>query len=124
MEVSLSSEFGSRIEALLKELVAKTTQAEHEQRRADLTDRLAPLDARLARLERRVVAMEAFRATSLDLLTRMLGELSSTQPAVDEPRAPMVDASTGSVDRSWVAERDPVTIDDVQRFLMQRLPSK
>lgn len=119
----MESTFSTRIEALLKELVDKTNQETLVQWKGEIGDQIGPLEVRLGRLERRFDAMERLRTTSLSLLTQMLDEMKATALANAEDDAPSRGRSAPEDSSQPEPEHESVTITDVQRFLMQRLPN-
>ena len=134
MELSLSSEFGARIEAVLKELVTKTTQEAQVQQKREMDDKLGRLERRLGQLDEQIQTTTRFRSTALDMLARMLDELRAVHAAatplardvgadattpVQSPQHP---SSIAHHESAPQPVHEPVTLSDVQRFLMQRLP--
>jgi hypothetical protein len=134
MELSLSSEFGARIEAVLKELVTKTTQEAQVQQKRDMDDKIERLERRLGQLDEQIQTTIRFRSTALDMLARMVDELRAVNVATTPFTSDVGDDATTPVQSpqqtSPIAHhesapqpvQEPVTLGDVQRFLMQRLP--
>jgi len=135
MELSLSSEFGARIEAVLKELVTKTTQEAQVQQKREMDDKLGRLERRLGQLDEQIQTTTRFRSTALDMLARMLDELRAVHAAAtplardvgDDAAAtpvqsPQHPSSIAHHESAPQPVHEPVTLSDVQRFLMQRLP--
>lgn len=124
MELSLSNEFGTRIETLLKELVSKTTHEELAKQKVDMDDTIRRVERRLEKLDAQIQTAARFRSISLNLLTSMLDELKAVHstPIDDDD---VLERSQESVqvhneDSAPQQVHEPVTLSDVQRFLMQR----
>lgn len=84
MELSLSTEFGTRIETILKELVHKTNEDMHVQLKVDLADTIGPLQIRLGRLEKKLQKMERFHSITSNLLEQMLDGITKDTNTPDE----------------------------------------
>ena len=107
--MELSTEFGTRIESLLKELVNKSNNEAHLKCQVDLSTQIAPLQSRLARLEAQAQNIERRQSTISHLIIQVLDALRSFEKL------------DNSYEQDVVAqEHATVTINDVQRFLMQR----
>ena len=104
MELSLSTEFGTRIETLLKELVHKTNEDTHVQLKVDLADTIGPLQIRLGRLEKKLQKMERFHSITSNLLAQMLDEITKDNNTPDETS----DVQIGDV-MTLVPSREGVT---------------
>jgi hypothetical protein len=125
MELSLSNEFGTRIETLLMELVKKTNQDAHLQLKTEMGVQIGQQELRLGQLEEQIKKLEQFRSTSLNVLQHMLDETRSdvtrtfnSTPTDDAPHEQPRQLSQSF--NLHQPEHEPVTISDVQRFLMQR----
>jgi hypothetical protein len=130
MELALSTEFGARMEYLLKELVTKTNQESFSQLKCELDDQIGPLELRLRRLESECQRMEQYRSMVMQLLTQMTDAMKAIQTTPDST-APVVTIPVPAtvVPQPPVVVSSPpnpapvTTMSDVQRFLMQRLPN-
>ncbi len=124
MELSLSTEFGTRIETILKEFVHKTNEDTHVQLKVDLADTIGPLQIRLCRLEKKLQKMERFHSITSNLLAQMLDETTKDTNTPDETSDATQDAQIGDVVTRNVPTVEAPTSDVHRNVLSRDAPAR